>query len=239
MPAALWLNRASLWIQIAIAAVAVIVFIAAAVATKGAAIPFMLKAMAKGAVSGLVIGAIGAMAVAENGGGVGDVLATLAGGVLTGAAMAVIGAGVASIKTAVGKKLANAAKANFVGPIQQHMPATQTMAVQPKTQVIGLDKQHGVDLHWEEINRQVTEMVNSGEYRQIFVNRQLKTAGLVGTKRPDIIGIKWDGGSIVSEIASPSQLKMSKKGKALASKVALMQANNPTTLFNPVKWLFG
>jgi len=55
-----------------------------------------------------------------------------ANGVLFAGISAVVFAGIAGIKSVVGKKLANAAKANFVGPIQQaNVVGAQKNAVMP------------------------------------------------------------------------------------------------------------
>ncbi len=64
---------------------------------------------------------------------------------------------------------------------------------------------HAGAKHAQAINVKMADMAQSGDYAHIYGNRQLTTAGLNGTQRPDIIGIRWDGTVDLIEYASPSQ----------------------------------
>jgi len=83
-------------------------------------------------------------------------------------------------------------------------PAGQSAFAGPP-QVVGWGHNHGSAPHIAEINRQVTDMVSTGGLDKIFIDRQLKTAGLAGKLRPDIIGKKFGVGFDIREIASISQ----------------------------------
>ena len=67
----------------------------------------------------------------------------------------------------------------------------------------------------------------------------LKTVGLNGTQRPDIIGKLIDGSFDALEVASKTQISTSLAGQQLAAKVALMQVNNSGLYVKPIIWLFG
>lgn len=62
----------------------------------------------------------------------------------------------------------------------------------------------------------------------------MKTAGLVGNQRPDIIAYRVDGGIEVWEFASPSQAMGTKGYQALEAKITAMQTANPSAHFNPI-----
>jgi len=102
---------------------AIIVMVVATIVTKGAAIPFILKAAVKGAVSGLIIGGfVGGIAAALNGGCIASgILDGAINGAINGAAMAVSLAGIAgiigTIATVVTKKKMAAAKAKKASTI--------------------------------------------------------------------------------------------------------------------------
>lgn len=85
---------------------------------------------------------------------------------------------------------------------------------------------HGSVGHKAAINSKVRSMGKSGKYSKIYVNKSLKTAGLKGTERPDVTGIKVDGGVDIFEYASQSQLK-GKGRNNLINKFNRMKNNNP------------
>ena len=89
--AMMWLHNAAPWIRWGIIGIGIIVFIAAAIISKGTLIPAMLIAAAGGAMTGMVISAYIASLVGR---GIADVVEGAAWGALTGAAMAVAVAGV-------------------------------------------------------------------------------------------------------------------------------------------------
>ena len=144
----------------------------------------------------------------------------LGGAVAAKAGMSKVGAS----KTGVGGVSGKTGLPNGVGP---HGP----------THVIG--KAHASAEHIAEINRITIKLVSSGEYDKIWLNRALKTAGLVGTNQPDIIGLGFDGKFRIIEVASKTQLKGKFGGEQLVKRVINMQRDNPTAIFDPINWLFG
>ena len=100
-------------------------------------------------------------------------------------------------------------------------------------------KAHGSAEHQARIMQEVEKMQASGKYSDIYLNKALKTVGLNGAQRPDIIGKMIDGTFDAIEVASKTQTLASVAGRQLASKVALMQANNPEVIFHSIIWLFG
>jgi hypothetical protein len=66
-------------------------------------------------------------------------------------------------------------------------------------------KSHGSATHKAKIDARVNEMALSDKYSEIFVNKSLKTAGLNGSERPDIIGKRLNGSFNIIEYASKSQ----------------------------------
>ena len=91
---------------------------------------------------------------------------------------------------------------------------------------------HGRDEHKDYIDRFIGELRGSGEYRTIYGNRALKTAGLNGAWRPDIIAVTWNGQYECWEIASPSQAVGTAGYDALLNKMKLMQEANPNVIFH-------
>ncbi len=86
-------------------------------------------------------------------------------------------------------------------------------------------KSHGSDQHKAAIDAKATSMQASGEYTDIWLNKQLNTAGLKGTQRPDIIAKKLDGTFEYLEYASQSQF--SGNGLiALKNKMKIINENN-------------
>ena len=77
-------------------------------------------------------------------------------------------------------------------------------------------------------------MVVSGQYSQIGVNKALKTMGLNGTSRPDIIGIAKNGANKFVEIVSPRQ-----STDYIISKMSNMLSNNPGCIGKKVTWVRG
>ena len=100
-------------------------------------------------------------------------------------------------------------------------------------------KAHGSAEHQTRIMQEVEAMQASGKYSDIYLNKALKTVGLNGSQRPDIIGKLIDGSFDALEVAGKTQMSTSLAGQQLISKVALMQANNPGLYIKPIIWLFG
>ena len=87
-------------------------------------------------------------------------------------------------------------------------------------------KSHGSSQHKAAIDAKTKTMQASGEYSDIWLNKQLKTAGLKGTQRPDIIARRLDGTYEYIEYASKSQAKGSGLN-ALNNKMEIIdKANN-------------
>ena len=100
-------------------------------------------------------------------------------------------------------------------------------------------KAYGSAEHQARIMQEVKAMQASGKYSDIYLNKALKTVGLNGTQRPDIIGKLIDGSFDALEVASKTQISASLAGQQLAAKVALMQVNNSGLYVKPIIWLFG
>ena len=69
-------------------------------------------------------------------------------------------------------------------------------------------------------------MKASGDYSDIWLNKQLKTAGMNGTQRPDIIAKRLDGTFEYIEYASKSQAPGSHGYKLLNQKMAIIDQAN-------------
>ena len=100
-------------------------------------------------------------------------------------------------------------------------------------------KAHGSTSHKARIMQEVGIMQKSGKYTDIYLNKALKTVGLHGSQRPDIIGKLANGTFEVLEVASKSQTTASLAGRQLVAKMALMGANNPGVILRNIIWLFG
>jgi hypothetical protein len=98
-------------------------------------------------------------------------------------------------------------------------------------------KAHGSAPHQAAINSKASELAATGKYEKIYLNKSLKTAGLVGKQRPDIIAIGKDGvKSEFWEVASKTQAT-GKPLEELEKKIATMHANNPSVTPNPkIPW---
>ena len=71
-----------------------------------------------------------------------------------------------------------------------------------------------------------------GDYDAIFGNKSLKSAGLNGSQRPDIITVRTENGKTIYDIyefASPSQYNGSSAYRDLQNKISDMRAQNPDT----------
>ena len=90
---------------------------------------------------------------------------------------------------------------------------------------------HGNAIHSERIENHMDNLEQSGDYSTIYGNRSLKTAGLEGNQRPDVIAIRNDGRVEVWEFASPSQAFGTAGYYALQMKIDIMAAANPSATF--------
>ena len=93
---------------------------------------------------------------------------------------------------------------------------------------------HGSEVHSNRIDKKIAELTASGKYIEIYGNRALKTAGLNGSQRPDIIAKSQAGHYEIWEFASRSQASGTAGFSRLQSKIALMKHNNPTVKFHEI-----
>ena len=98
------------------------------------------------------------------------------------------------------------------------------------TTVIG--NAHGSNLHKLASNMEAGKMAASGKYSQIGLNKALKTMGLNGTKRPDVIGIAKNGFNKLVEVVSPRQ-----KTGSIINKMSSMLSNNPGSIGKIITWV--
>ena len=82
------------------------------------------------------------------------------------------------------------------------------------TTVVG--KAHGSILHKLATNMEAGKMAASGQYSQMNMNKALKTMGLNGTSRPDVIGVAKNGINKRVEVVSPKQSTGYIVGRCLA-----------------------
>ena len=87
-------------------------------------------------------------------------------------------------------------------------------------------KSHGSATHKAAIDSKVKAMQSSGEYTDIWLNKQLNTAGMKGTQRPDIIAKRLDGTFEYIEYASKSQAPGSYGHKLLVEKMNIIDTAN-------------
>ena len=94
---------------------------------------------------------------------------------------------------------------------------------------------HGNAVHKGRIDEMIKQLESSGRYTEIYGNRALKTAGLNGKLRPDIIAKTVNGSFEFWEFASPSQA--SGIGlKALQMKMDTIISENPGITRHFVPW---
>ena len=98
------------------------------------------------------------------------------------------------------------------------------------TTVVG--NAHGSTLHKLATNMEAGKMAASGQYSQIGVNKALKTMGLNGTSRPDVIGIAKKGMNKLVEVVSPRQ-----STNYIINKMSNMLSNNPGSVGKIVNWV--
>ena len=95
-------------------------------------------------------------------------------------------------------------------------------------------KSHGSPQHKAAIDAKSQSMKASGDYSDIWLNKQLKTAGMNGTQRPDIIAKRLDGTFEYIEYASKSQAPGSHGYNLLIEKMDIIDKANDVLgkLFN-------
>ena len=98
------------------------------------------------------------------------------------------------------------------------------------TTVVG--NAHGSTLHRLATNMEAGKMATSGQYSQIGMNKALKTMGLNGTSRPDVIGVAENGINILVEVVSPKQ-----STDYIVGKMSSMLSGNPGSVGKIVTWV--
>ena len=95
---------------------------------------------------------------------------------------------------------------------------------------------HGSIVHKAEVNRYAAEMVKSGIYVEIYLNRSLSTTGVLQGSylRPDIIGVFKNGGHFLVEVASKSQAAGTPLAKLLGN--IEFYKTIPSVVAELIKW---
>jgi hypothetical protein len=89
-----------------------------------------------------------------------------------------------------------------------------------------IGKSHGSAGHRQTIDSMVTKLEKAPNVTEIYVNKSLKTAGLKGTQRPDIIVRLKNGTYKYIEVASPTQFPGMSGAKGLSEKMGIMDIAN-------------
>ena len=118
--------------------------------------------------------------------------------------------------------LAGAATGAAVGGIKVATGVTKVIATKP----------HGTVLHNLSINWNAGKMLLEHNYAKIGINKALKTLGLVGNSRPDVVAVGVKIATKIVEVVSPSQTVTE-----IASKVTKMVSENANTIGKVVSWV--
>jgi len=87
-------------------------------------------------------------------------------------------------------------------------------------------KSHGSPTHKAAIDAKTQTMKASGNYSDIWLNKQLNTAGMKGTQCPDIIAKRLDGTFEYIEYASKSQAQGTQGLTKLINKMEIIDSAN-------------
>ena len=98
------------------------------------------------------------------------------------------------------------------------------------TTVVG--EAHGSILHKLATNMEAGKMAASGQYSQIDMNKALKTMGLNGTNRSDVIGVAKNGINKLVEVVRPKQ-----STGYIVGKMSGMLSGNPGAVGKIVTWV--
>ena len=197
-----WPSWAGALLKIAAGAVIIAGLAVATVATGGAA-AVICGAALSGAIAGGASGAVlGAVGGVISGGGWQGALDGAANGFLTG---------------------------TIIGGVTGAASAGINIA-SGSTQIVG--NAHGSVLHKLSTNMQAGKMAASGQYSQIGLNKSLKTMGMKGTMRPDVIGVGKNGVNKIVEVISPKQ-----SAAYISGKMGGMLTNNPGSTGKIVQWV--
>ena len=172
--------------------------------------------------------------------------ATLSGpaGVVAGAAFvgATIGATVGAVVGGVNasKKgesildgaLSGAAIGSFVGGATGAVVSSVGIKL-GVVEVIGSAQATGATLHQFASNVAAGAMtLQPWKYKKVLLNRSLNTAGLIGSKRPDVIGVARFGKNKLVEVVSSSQRKVQMRDKL----DWIINNGNPNSKSSVIDW---
>ena len=180
------------------------------------------------AVAGVVVIAGLAVATAMTGGALGVICgAALTGAVAGGGIGAGIGYAVGGIDGALNGFGIGTAVGGAVGAA-----LSWANIATGGVQIVGSAQKTGTAFHQMASNIKAGQMaMQLGRYSKITFDRALKTAGLNGRQRPDVIGIARYGKNKLVEVVSKSQTR-----NQLLNKCSNMVGNNPNTRSSVVSW---
>ena len=171
-------------------------------------------------------------AAAALGGAAWEVASYLIGNAISGQKSTWTGTAKAALKGAIiGVAFGAAGKGiQTVGKVAKAI--SKSKVTSSATEIIG--KAHGSVEHQARINATANSLAESGNYSKIFLNKALKTAGLSGSQRPDIIAMGKNGIYETWEFASKSQACGTSNYRELVNKMITMKVNNPTVIFHDI-----
>ena len=153
----------------------------------------------------------------------------IAGGA-SGAVMGAIGGGISGgLQGALDGACSGFMSGTLIGGVTGAASAGLNIATGATT-VVG--NAHGSTWHKLATNMEAGKMATSGQYSQIGVNKALKTMGLNGTRRPDVIGVSKNGVNKLVEVVSPRQ-----STNYIINKMSNMLSNNPGSVGKIVTWV--
>lgn len=187
-------------------------------------------AIGAGIIAGLAI------ATACTGGTAGVILGAALNGAVGGAASgAVIGTAYGGITNGWSGALDGACNGFLSGSIMGAVGGAASSSLKiasGSVKIISGPKPHGSALHNLSMNSQAGKMVLSGKYSVVAKNTSLNKTGLVGSQRPDVIGIGKKGNSKIIEVVSKSQTV-----KQIENKVSRMVRTNKSVASKTIKWV--
>lgn len=91
---------------------------------------------------------------------------------------------------------------------------------------------HASSIHRLATNVEAGKMLISNKYSSLYMNKALNSSGMVGTSRPDIIGIAKNGANKIVEVVSPKQ-----STTYIFNKVSKMTSSNPNSIGKVIVWV--
>ena len=166
-----------------------------------------------GGTAGVLLGAALTGAVSSSIGGA--AIGAIAGGVSGGVQGALDGASTGFMSGAIIGGVTGALSAGL-GPVQ----------------IVGSAQKTGTLLHRAASNIEAGKMALQGwKYSKVLLNRRLSTAGLIGRRLPDVIGVTHSGSSLLIEVVSKSQTYEQMIDKCIA-----MTSSNPGATYKVIRW---